>query len=78
MPLPTLKGYIKELYGLLHTRGEALGGRASEAGRGGVAEISDYMLLQLVNRVEPLFEHLQNRSLLASRKFLSSSGTTGR
>lgn len=54
------RGYIKELYGLLHTRGEALGGRASEAGRGGVAEISDYMLLQLVNRVEPLFEHLQN------------------
>lgn len=54
------KGYIKELYGLLHTRGVALGGRASESGRGGVAEISDYMLLQLVNRVEPLFEHLQN------------------
>ncbi|MCX7099548.1 MAG: type VI secretion system baseplate subunit TssK [Methylococcales bacterium] len=54
------KGYIKELSGLLHTRGEALGGRASEAGRGGVAEISDYMLLQLVNRMEPLFGHLQN------------------
>jgi type VI secretion system protein ImpJ len=55
-----LKSYIKEIFGLLHTRGEALGGRASEAGRGGVAEISDYMLLQLVNRIEPLFEHLQN------------------
>jgi type VI secretion system protein ImpJ len=54
------RGFIKELFGLLHTRGEALGGRASEAGRGGVAEISDYMLLQLVNRVEPLFEHLQH------------------
>ena len=54
------RGFIKELLGLLHTRGEALGGRASEAGRGGVAEISDYMLLQLVNRIEPLFEHLQN------------------
>ncbi|MDD1616908.1 MAG: type VI secretion system protein ImpJ [Methylococcaceae bacterium NSP1-2] len=57
---PLLKSYIKELFGLLHTRGEALGGRASEAGRGGVAEIADFMLLQVVNRVEPLFEHLQN------------------
>lgn len=57
---PLLKSYIKELFGLLHTRGEALGGRASEAGRGGVAEIADFMLLQVVNRVEPLFDHLQN------------------
>ena len=64
-----LKGFIKELYGLLHTRGEALGGRASEAGRGGVAEISDYMLLQLVNRVEPLFEHLQNVPCLHPESF---------
>jgi type VI secretion system protein ImpJ len=61
--------YIKELYGLLHTRGVALGGRASEAGRGGVAEISDYMLLQLVNRVEPLFEHLQNVPCLHPESF---------
>ncbi|MDP2178751.1 type VI secretion system baseplate subunit TssK [Methylicorpusculum sp.] len=58
--LPILKSFIKELSGLLHTRGEALGGRATEAGRGGVTEIADFMLLQTVNRVEPLFEHLQN------------------
>lgn len=64
-----LKSYIKELYGLLQTRGIALGGRASEAGRGGVAEISDYMLLQLVNRVEPLFEHLQNVPCLHPESF---------
>jgi type VI secretion system protein ImpJ len=64
-----LKGYIKELYGLLHTRGEALAGRASEAGRGGVAEISDYLLLQLINRVEPLFEHYQNLPYLHPESF---------
>jgi type VI secretion system protein ImpJ len=57
---PKISGFIKELCGLLHTRGEALAGRASEAGRGGVAEISDFLLLQVVNRLEPLFEHLQN------------------
>lgn len=54
-----LMDFIKEIAGLLHTRGEALAGRASEAGRGGVAEISDFLLLQVINRVEPLFDHLQ-------------------
>jgi type VI secretion system protein ImpJ len=67
--IPHTRGYIKELYGLLHTRGVALGGRASEAGRGGVAEIADYMLLQLVNRAEPLFEHLQNIPCLHPESF---------
>ena len=62
--LTRLQDYIKEISGLLHTRGEALAGRASEAGRGGVAEISDFLLLQMINRVEPLFTHLQNISTL--------------
>ncbi len=56
--LPRVRDFIKEISGLLHTRGEALAGRASEAGRGGVAEISDFLLLQVVNRLEPLFAHL--------------------
>lgn len=53
-----LGGFLRELHGLLRTRGEALAGRVVEAGRGGVAEIADFMLLQLVNRYEPLLEHL--------------------
>lgn len=67
--VPVLQGFIKELLGLLHTRGEALAGRASEAGRGGVAEIADYMLLQMINRFEPLFEHLPNVSALHPENF---------
>lgn len=53
-----LKGLITELQGLLKHRSEALGERVSGAGRGGVAEIADFLMLQLVNRFLPLVTHL--------------------
>jgi type VI secretion system protein ImpJ len=55
---------VRELCGLLHQRGEALAARLSQPGRGGVAEIADFLLLEAVNRSEPLFVHLQQRSVL--------------
>jgi type VI secretion system protein ImpJ len=61
---PILDGYLRELCGLLHQRGEALAARLSQPGRGGVAEIADFLLLEAVNRSEPLFVHLQQRSVL--------------
>lgn len=53
-----LHGFIKELHGLLNTRCDALSGRVAAAGHGGVAEVADFMLLQIVNRYQPLFKHL--------------------
>jgi type VI secretion system protein ImpJ len=53
-----LAGFIAEIQGLLHHRGEALGGRVTDSGTRGVAEIADFMLLQLINRYETLFSHL--------------------
>lgn len=53
-----LTGFVNELSGLLHQRGEALAGRVSASGRGGATDISDFLLLQVVNRFEPLFAHL--------------------
>jgi type VI secretion system protein ImpJ len=55
-----LSGFLRELHGLLNTRGEAIAGRVATAGLGGVAEITDYLVLQLVNRYQPLFDHLSN------------------
>lgn len=52
-----LQGFLKEIQGLLSTRGEAIAGRLSAAGHGGVAEIADFLLLQVVNRYQMLFEH---------------------
>ena len=54
---PRLAGFITELQGLLHARGESLAMRVSDAGRG-AAEIADFLLLQAVNRYEPLVAHL--------------------
>ncbi len=55
---PRLSGFMSELIGLLHHRGESIAGRLADLNRGGTAEIADYMLLQLVNRLEPLATHL--------------------
>ncbi len=63
-----LKGFITELLGLLKHRSEALVGRVSGAGVG-VAEISDFMMLQLVNRVVPLIEHLDKLPRLHPESF---------
>ena len=57
---PILSGFLTELLGLLHHRGEAIAGRIADVHRGGTAEVSDYMILQLVNRLEPLVVHLSN------------------
>ena len=51
--------YVRELHGLLHQRGEALAARLAQPGRGGVAEIADFLLLEAVNRNEPLFAQLR-------------------
>lgn len=56
-----LKAYLEEALGLLKARGDALGNRLSDSGRSGSTEIADYLLLQIINRVEPLMDHLLQR-----------------
>lgn len=67
-----LDGYVRELYGLLHQRGEALGARLAQPGRSGSGEIADFLLLETVNRNEPLFAHLQNVSVLHPERLYSA------
>ena len=59
-----LKSYVDELWGLLRQRGDALAGRMTQVGSGGVSEIADFLMLQTVNRNEPVFAHLARLSLL--------------
>ena len=55
-----LSGFLTELAGLLKHRADAIAGRLADTRRGGTAEIADYMMLQMINRVEPLVSHLSS------------------
>jgi type VI secretion system protein ImpJ len=55
---PQLVGFLSEIVGLLHHRAEAIAGRLADANRGGTAEVADYMMLQFINRIEPMCLHL--------------------
>ncbi|MCT8165095.1 MULTISPECIES: type VI secretion system baseplate subunit TssK [unclassified Pseudomonas] len=66
-----LSSFCGELLGLLHQRGEALAGRVVASANGGASEIADFMLLQLVNRAQPLVEHLNQLSPLHPERLYS-------
>src|SRR5512139_679850 len=59
-----LASHLRELHGLLHQRGEALAARLAQPGRAGVGEIADFLLLEAINRHEPLIAQLRQTSLL--------------
>ena len=54
---PQLSTIVTEIVGLLHQHGEALGSRVVATGRGAAAEIAEFLMLQAINRHEPLFAH---------------------
>lgn len=55
---PALSGFLSEVQAMLHHRGQALAPRVTGSTSHGVAEIADFLMLQLVNRTEPLLGHL--------------------
>jgi type VI secretion system protein ImpJ len=50
-----LSSFVDELVGLLHQRADALAARLAHPASTGAAEIADFLLLQVLNRAEPLF-----------------------
>ena len=64
-----LQDYVKELHGLLRHRIQALADRVSSPGAKGVADVSDFLLLQLCNRFEPLLAHFLTRAALHPELF---------
>lgn len=69
---PVLTGFLTELQGLFHHRGSAIAERVADTGgRGGVGEIADFLLLQAVNRYEPLLAHQATVAELHPESFFS-------
>ena len=64
-----LSTFMVELQGLLHQRGDALAGRVSASGRGSAAEIADFLMLQAINRAEPLATHFVSGGLVHPEDF---------
>ncbi len=53
-----LHGYIEDINSILAVRSAAVALRLNQPGVAGAAEISDFLLLQMINRIVPLFNHL--------------------
>lgn len=67
--IPRLTGFLRELNGLLSTRSEELAARATGVSDASTAQISDFLLLQLCNHYQPLFEHLSQVEGLHPEEF---------
>lgn len=60
---PYLAALLNEVVGLLNHRGEAIAGRlVAGGGAGTVSDMTDLLMLQVVNRWQPVFEHLAGAS----------------
>jgi type VI secretion system protein ImpJ len=53
-----------ELLGLFHQRGEALGGRVAATSRGAASELADFLMLQAINRYEPVLSHFTDTAVV--------------
>ena len=65
-------GFLREVIGLLHQRGESLAGRLAQPGRAGVGEIADFLLLQLCNRYEPQLVHARQTPVFHGEQLYAS------
>ena len=55
---PRLQRFVGEMAGLMQERARNIAERVGAPGQGGVADVSDFMLLQMLNRAHPRFMHL--------------------
>jgi len=61
---PYLHRSVGEMGGLMRERAKNISQRLGAPGQSGVAEVTEFMLLQLLNRVHQVFNHLSRLSIL--------------
>ncbi|WCP68028.1 type VI secretion system baseplate subunit TssK [Vibrio tubiashii] len=73
-----LHRFVNEISGLMRERAKNIAQRISSPSQGGVADVSDFMLLQALNRLQPQIQHLAElRSLHPERLFECLSTIAG-
>jgi len=76
--IQALHRFINETSGLMRERAKNIAQRIGSPSQGGVADVSDFMLLQALNRLQPQIQHLAElRSLHPERLFESLSSVVG-
>jgi type VI secretion system protein ImpJ len=61
---PRLKSFLSEISGLITERAKNLAERIGSPNQQGVADVAEFMLLQMLNRVQPRLQHLTRRATL--------------
>lgn len=56
--IPPLSRFLSEVAGLMRERAKILASRVGSPSQSGVADVSDFMFLQSLNRMQPYFKHL--------------------
>ena len=64
-----LYDFLSEVAGLIVERAKQLAARISAPGQQGVADVAEFMMLQLFNRMQPIFIHLAKRSSVHPEDF---------
>lgn len=64
-----LVSLVRDLIGLLHQRGEAIAARIGATGRGSSAELGNLLMLQIINKYEPLMAHVARTGIHPEQLF---------
>lgn len=64
-----LKDFMDEVQGSLVERARLLAQRIGSPGQQGIADVAEFMMLQVFNRLQPLFTHLAGQAVLHPRDF---------
>lgn len=59
--IPALQRFLEQVTGMLRERARNIAARVCTPGQSGVADVNDFNLLQVLNRLRPWFQHLAVR-----------------
>lgn len=69
----SLRDYLTHIYNMLASRGEELAGKLTNPGSGGIAEIIDFNMLQILNRNIPLYRSMSKQAVIHPLEFYINS-----